>query len=553
MTDRRIDEPSIFPFFVGAGRSGTTLVRAILDAHPDMAVPDESNFVPVLGRMRARYEGSDGFAAPLLLDDLLEQRRFRRWQLSRDEVQMAFDDAPPANYAEAVRMLFALYARRHGKTRYGDKTPSYVLHMPLLAELFPESRFVHVIRDGRDVALSLLDVDFGPRSVGAAAQLWKAHVTAGRDAGRRLGARRYREVRYEDLLDDPETAVKSICTFIDLPFEPEMLRYFERAESITSPSAWSRRHIVLPPTKGLRDWRRQMPKKEVGLFEELAGDLLTELGYDRALDPPPASVRVRARTAVWSRRMRHLAQTWRRWRKGGARAKKPAPPSFLLRDAPHDRQEVLSFLIAKEAANEPDVAAFREHCLGNQLLTLGEVATWIGKQDMEDGEGPRADILEYLGTDPWPLRHRTTKGGVLDSLRSLSSGLARMYGWQRFQASTFVLTGVPPLIAAIRSRVVGGIPLSSTTRIVLDVDPAATPDDVVQQYRRVRGRLTDARLQPVSEKDLKLAEFVAVRSTMDRRELIGLWNDQYPGWTYHDPDAFHHDAVLARRRILDPW
>jgi Sulfotransferase family len=553
MIDRRIDEPSIFPFFVGAGRSGTTLVRAIFDAHPDMAVPDESNFVPVLGRMRARYEGSDGFAAPLLLEDLLEQRRFRRWRLSRDEVQMAFDDAPPSNYAEAVRMLFALYARRHGKTRYGDKTPSYVLDIPLLAELFPESRFVHVIRDGRDVALSLLDVDFGPRSVGAGAQLWKAHVTAGRDSGRRLNAGRYREVRYEDLLDDPQTAVQSICTFIDLPFEPEMLRYFERADNITSPSAWSRRHIVLPPTKGLRDWRRQMPKKEVALFEGLAGDLLTELGYEKALDVPPASVRLRARTAVWSRRMRHLALKWRRSRKGGTQAEKPAPPSFLLHNAPHDRQEVMSLLIAKEAANEPDVAAFRERSLGNRLLTLDEVATWMSKQDTEDREGARADILEFLGTDPWPLRHRATEGGVLDSLRLLSSRLARIYGWQPFQASTFVLTGVPPSIAAIRSQVVGGIPLSSTTRIVLDVDPAATPRDVVQQYSRVRDRLTAGRSHPVSEKDLKLAEFVAVHSTMDRHDLIGLWNDQYPDWVYEDPDAFHHDTVLARRRVLDPW
>lgn len=553
MTDRRIDEPPIFPFFVGAGRSGTTLVRAIVDAHPDMSVPDESNFVPALGRMRARYEGSDGFAGPLLLDDLFEQRRFRRWRLSRDDVQIAFDAAPPANYAEAVRMLFALYARRNGKRRYGDKTPSYVLDIPLLAELFPESRFIHVIRDGRDVSLSMLDVDFGPRSVGAAAQLWKAHVTAGRDSGRRLGADRYREVRYEDLLDEPETVVQSICAFIDLPFDPEMLRYFERADNITSPSAWSRRHIVLPPTKGLRDWRRQMPKKEVALFEELAGDLLTELGYQRALDAPTASVRLRARTAVWSSRMRHLALKWRRSRKGGVRAKKPTPPSFLLPNAPHDRQEVMSFLIAKEAANEPDVAAFREHSLGNQLLTLDEVATWMSKQDTEDGEGPGADILEYLGTDPWPLRHPATKGGVLDSLRSLSSRLARIYGWQPFQASTFVLTGVPPLIAAIRSQAVGGIPLSSTARIVLDVDPAATPRDVMMQYSRVRDRLTAARFQPVSEKDLKLAEFSAVRSTMDRHQLIALWNDQFPDWVYHDPDTFHHDAVLARRRILDPW
>src|SRR3954449_717520 len=95
MPDRRSHEPLIFPFFVGAGRSGTTLVRAIFDAHPDMAVPDESNFVSVLGRMRARYDGSDGFARTLFLNDLFEQRRFRRWRLSKEDVQLAFDIHPP--------------------------------------------------------------------------------------------------------------------------------------------------------------------------------------------------------------------------------------------------------------------------------------------------------------------------------------------------------------------------------------------------------------------------------------------------------------------------
>ena len=142
---------------------------------------------------------------------------------------------------------------------------------------------------------------------------------------------------------------------------------------------------------------------------------------------------------------------------------------------------------------------------------------------------------------------------MLDSLRSLSSRLARLYGWQPFQASTFVLTGLPPSIAAIRSQTIGGIPLSCTARIVLDVDPAASPRDVMEHYGRVRRRLVAARSPVVNAKDLKLAEFVAVRSNLDRDQLLALWNDQFPDWVFHDPDALHHDAVLARRRILDPW
>src|SRR6478609_843574 len=350
MPDRRSDEPSIFPFFVGAPRSGTTLVRAIFNAHPDMAVPDESNFVSILARGRRRYDGSDGFAASLFLNDLFEQRRFRRWRLSKEDVQIAFDGHPPMDLAEAVRTVFALYARRNGKTRYGDKTPSYVLHVSMLADLFPESRFIHVIRDGRDVALSMLDVDFGPRSIGGAAQLWKAHVQAGRDAGHRLGPSRYQEIRYEDLLEDPETAVTSLCGFIDLPFNPEMLRYFERSETITSPAAWSRRHLALPPTKGLRDWRAQMSRRDADLFDVLAGDLLAELGYERTVAGPRTMARIRARAEVSGRQLRRLTQRSRKARADGKRSEGSTAPPPFVQEARHDRQKVMSLLVANEAA-----------------------------------------------------------------------------------------------------------------------------------------------------------------------------------------------------------
>ena len=280
----------IFPFIVGAPRSGTTLMRAIFDFHPDLAVPDESNFVTMLGRKRGRYDQPQGFAVSTFLDDLLEQRSFRRWAMSRDYLLDAFDAHPPGDYPEAIRALFALYARRQGKSRYADKTPRNIINIPLLAELFPEARFIHMIRDGRDVALSVLDVDFGAQDIGAAALSWKEFVTKGRASGRRLGAR-YHEIHYEDILEAPERAVKPLCELIDLPFDPAMLRYFERSDQITAPAAWSRRHVSLPPTKGLRDWRSQMTPRDVATYEALAGDLLEELGYERIERTPAAPVR----------------------------------------------------------------------------------------------------------------------------------------------------------------------------------------------------------------------------------------------------------------------
>lgn len=292
----------VFPFFVGCGRSGTTLFRAIFDSHPNLAIPGESHFIVHLAPNRGRYESSAGFDTEAFLADLLPHPRFRLWGLAEQEVRTALGEDTPSTLADAIRAVFALYAGDQGKGRYGDKTPGYVSHLPRLAGLFPEARFVHILRDGRDVALSYLDVSFGPETVERAALHWKRVVERGREAGALLGPDRYVEARYEDLLADPEGTVRSLCGFIDLEFHPGMFRYPERAAEVASGSAFPEAHgrLALAPTKGLRDWRSQMPPKDVVAFELLAGDLLSDLGYERSM----THAGVRARARVTGKRLR---------------------------------------------------------------------------------------------------------------------------------------------------------------------------------------------------------------------------------------------------------
>ena len=171
----------------------------------------------------------------------------------------AAEEAQPTTYADVIRCLNASYARSRGKTRYGNKTPKHVLHMPEIAELFPEARFVHIVRDGRDVALSYLSKDFGPSDVRSAADVWRARVERGRADGARLGERRYAELRYEDLLTDPEAELRTICAFLDLPFDDAMLRYHENGP-VPSLRRDPNEHLAKPPTKGLRDWPANAPR-----------------------------------------------------------------------------------------------------------------------------------------------------------------------------------------------------------------------------------------------------------------------------------------------------
>lgn len=277
---------TVFPFLVGCGRSGTTLLRSMFTFHPEVAIPYESYFVVSMGRPAHRvwYETEEGFALETFLGDLFRQFGFRHWNLPEREVRQTLTESPPGSYAGAVRQVFALYARRQGKRRYGDKTANYVLDVPLLAELFPEARFVHLIRDGRDVALSWLDTgwEFGPQTVEEAALYWRYYVQRGRRAGAQIGGERYRELRYEDLIDHPGDALRDLCAFLELDYDPAMLSYFEGAGKVLQAMPRPEWHVNLrlPVTRGLRDWKQQMPRRELALFERLAGEVLEELGYE---------------------------------------------------------------------------------------------------------------------------------------------------------------------------------------------------------------------------------------------------------------------------------
>jgi hypothetical protein len=277
-----------FVFFFGTNGSGTTLHRAIFDSHPNLAIPGESRFVARLAPRHSERE----FDPARFVTDLGKDDRFANWGLDLAEIETALGDQSIDSYPEAVRRVYALYAAKRGKTRYGDKTQSNIHHLPLLAELFPEARFVHAVRDGRDVALAHTD----GTKIEQVAVSWKRRVNAGREAGLDLGPDRYIESRFEELIDDTEGAVRRICDFIDLPYDPVMLTYYERAGDIVSTTAVPDRHkdIFLPPTKGLRDWRRELSDDQVARFEALAGDLLQDLGYERKFEKVPMSARYAA-------------------------------------------------------------------------------------------------------------------------------------------------------------------------------------------------------------------------------------------------------------------
>ena len=277
------------PFFiVGSARSGTTLLRVILNAHPEVTVPPESRFITELWR------GSADVQVDAFLGALEKHQQFRSWNLDIGLVKAELGSGT-VRYADAIEAAYRAYAKRAGKLRWGDKTPRYVENIPFIAELFPGSRFVHLVRDGRDVALSYAKVPFGPKTVAKAASLWARRVLLGVNEGRRLGDDRYREFRYEDLVDDAEGTTRKLCTFLGIEFVPDMMEYTEKASEFVLEKAKTYNPKVLQkPSKSARSWETEMPSRHEEVFEAVAGHVLDLFEYPRRF-PQPST---RAKTAA---------------------------------------------------------------------------------------------------------------------------------------------------------------------------------------------------------------------------------------------------------------
>ena len=286
-------------FVLGVRRSGTTLLRVMLDRNAALAVPDESYFVPQLARRHGRTVDVESF-----VDDLRRLPTLLEWKLTPEAVAGRLSLGMTTG--EAVAAVFEAYAAERGKQRWGDKTPLYMQYLPALERLFPTALFVHLIRDGRDAALSFLSVPEGimtqgwghPRDAAGFACQWATEVRAGRALGERVGAGRYLEVRYEALVAEPEAELRRVCAFLGLEYDEAMLDYARKTDSAAKQH---QRRLNEPPRVGVRNWRTEMSRSDVEGFEAVAGDLLYELGYEvatRGHDRARLGV-YRMKTAAW--------------------------------------------------------------------------------------------------------------------------------------------------------------------------------------------------------------------------------------------------------------
>jgi Sulfotransferase family len=295
------------PFVVGASRSGTTMLRLMLDSHPQLAIPPETHFIPEVAALCKAAEDP----AAVGLEAILKADRWPSFQLDPGALRRRAMMAQCRSLSDVLRVFYGSYAEAAGKPRWGDKTPFYLVAMPLISRLLDEAHFVHIIRDGRDVALSVIPLWYGPASVPEAAEWWVKRVRRAREDGAHLP---YAEVHYEKLVVEPEAELRRLCPLLELDYDAAMLSFDKRVrertvrvgphlvnlsvaaavadepgkpeaspETTVRPRDMQARLSVRlsgpPDTASVGRWRTEMTSADVRSFNAIAGDLLEELGY----------------------------------------------------------------------------------------------------------------------------------------------------------------------------------------------------------------------------------------------------------------------------------
>lgn len=269
----------------GCPRSGTTLFRTMLNAHPELAVPREMRYLP--GAVTDREQWPD------VREDMEARERLVRWIVDRPDSRYFKTTKVKRGRARKELMKqetlgsivgrsLELYAEQTGKVRWGDKRPRYIHHMHQLLTLFPDAQVIEVVRDPRACVGSLKRLGWRGGDVGAGVEVWQRAIDSGRITRENLAPDQFLMVRYEDLVTDPERVLTEVATFagLDLAGVSSMVSYESSAtEWVERPSVYHE-HVAngLDPELA-RSWMKRLDADEIAFVEAVCADEMAEMGY----------------------------------------------------------------------------------------------------------------------------------------------------------------------------------------------------------------------------------------------------------------------------------
>jgi hypothetical protein len=282
-------------FVCGVGRSGTSLLQSMLDAHPQISFTPETHFFRryvALDRVRRMHErrGREEF-----LLRLNEDAEFARAEIPADD--LFTDDTQPLNLTQVYKNLLKTYSQRSGKPLVGDKDPRNIDFIEPLRRHFPNSVLLHIIRDPRDVVLSRTKAKWSAsRPWWMHALIYRAQFRRGQRDGKQCFGSDYLEVHYEDLIQSPQAILTKICNTVNVEFDESMLSFSASAKRLVDPSEVSWKSETFGPL--LKDnsekWRAELSDWQVQVIERVCEDAFRSNKYERNTEHRPLSMTQRS-------------------------------------------------------------------------------------------------------------------------------------------------------------------------------------------------------------------------------------------------------------------
>ncbi len=314
---------------VGCPRSGTTMLQLMLHAHARIAIPPENRFVlPAYQRRRSFGDLELAGNRRSLARWIVSHAKFSDLGLDKDQV---IEDivAAPGTLGSALGTVFRAYAARFGKPRWGDKRPAYVRNIDIVLRLFPDAQIINIVRDGRDCVASLKEMPWRRTGFFEHVASWSRAIDEANRAARRLDASSFHQLRYEDLVADPEPQLRALCAFLGEDYDPAMAQPSAIASvAVPKYKTWHARTHSAVTTERVSSWRGRLTAQEVALCEAAFGDRLLSCGYELSGAPGPGAA-VRARYA-WATAGHRFAPARRVIQQATARLRNEPPLAAQL-------------------------------------------------------------------------------------------------------------------------------------------------------------------------------------------------------------------------------
>lgn len=272
-------------FILTTGRSGSTLLRAILNQHPTICIPPESHR---LGTIIKEFKQNFRYlpwpdVVSLVTAEFQKERGFAFWNLDlagffKQAQNLALEDR---NLARLIDLFYNYYIQTHKPEamRWGDKSIKNAPQLQQLNELFPNAKYLHIYRDGRDVALSLFNEGLYPNPT-SAAEHWLNFITKIKEFGNNLPNGRFFEVAYEQLVQQPDQTVQKVCDFLALDYRPEMLDFWQNVDRLGDTSREFHQNLKNPiNTNAIGKWEQEFNETQQALVDDHLAAMLAQLGY----------------------------------------------------------------------------------------------------------------------------------------------------------------------------------------------------------------------------------------------------------------------------------